>query len=150
MINVRSSFIDSEITFKWNVSTNEPSPTFYITYNNSWTKVNDTKHTVKDVYLFRSISIDVTYHGGYDRWNYTGNATFFAFIQVCIAQKLNEKKENMHASKKLQCSTYYNYTEHPYITRVLNFAISLFCIKCQEYKIANVKLFSLFLIFLNS
>lgn len=26
----------------------------------------------------------------------------------------------MHASKKFQCCTFYNYTENPYITRVLN------------------------------
>lgn len=46
----------------------------------------NTRHTVKNVFLYELIFIDVTNSGGFDRWNYTGISytLFFILIQVSI------------------------------------------------------------------
>lgn len=83
MINVRSSFKNGDITFTWNVSTNEPPTTIHIEYNNGWTELHETRHTVKNVFLYEQIFIDVRNLGGFYRWNYTGICyTLFILIQV--------------------------------------------------------------------
>lgn len=47
-----------------------------ISYNNSWINLNDTRHNVKDAFLYESIRIttDVSghYHRKFDSWTYTG------------------------------------------------------------------------------
>lgn len=47
-----------------------------ILYNNSWINLNDTRHIVKDAFLYESIRIntDVSGHNPrkFDSWTYTG------------------------------------------------------------------------------
>lgn len=79
--NVRSSFVNGDITFTWEVSTIETFPRNRILYNISWIELNDTKYTVKDAFLYKYITIDVTGHNAhdFDRWTYTGNN----FVLIC-------------------------------------------------------------------
>nr|XP_034322758.1 uncharacterized protein LOC117688674 [Crassostrea gigas] len=70
--NVKSSFMNGDVTFTWTVSTTETSPLFRIQYNNGWIEINDTRYTVKEVFLYEYITIDVTERLSheYDRWTY--------------------------------------------------------------------------------
>ncbi|XP_052696276.1 uncharacterized protein LOC128174890 [Crassostrea angulata] len=65
--------MNGDVTFIWTVSTNETSPLFRIKYNYYWIDLNNTRYTVKDVYLYTSITIDVTERvsNEYARWTYT-------------------------------------------------------------------------------
>lgn len=69
------------MTFTWNVSTNVTSPNHSILLK-SWIMLTDTRHTVKDVFLYKSIIIDVTGLNDldYDRWTYTGNTFLYLYI----------------------------------------------------------------------
>lgn len=43
--------MNGDVTFTWDVSTNETSPRNFILYNNSWINLNDTRHIVKDAFF---------------------------------------------------------------------------------------------------
>lgn len=70
--------MNGDVTFTWTVSTTETSPLFRIQYNYYWIDLNNTRYTVKDVYLYKSITIDVTERvsNEYARWTYTGKTIF--------------------------------------------------------------------------
>lgn len=76
--NLKLSFRETNINkYKaWDVSTNETSPRNFISYNNSWINLNDTRHTVKDAFLYESIRFITDLPGHYPRefdfWTYTG------------------------------------------------------------------------------
>lgn len=80
--NVKSSFLNGDITLAWNVSTNDPSSLLRIKYNGSWINLNDTRYVVKDAFLYKSITIDVTERvpNEYYRWAYTGKG--FSFQKI--------------------------------------------------------------------
>lgn len=105
--NVKSSFLNGDITFTWNVSTNDPSSLLRIEYNGSWINLNDTRHVVKDAFLYKIITIDVTESvpNEYYRWAYTGKGFSFQKIKS-ILWKLNQNiLIKIYAFKKTQ----YNY-----------------------------------------
>lgn len=53
-----------------------------ISYNNSWINLNDTRHIVKDAFLYESIRINTDHNPRkFDSWTYTG----------IILYSLNEK-----------------------------------------------------------
>lgn len=70
--------MNGDVTFTWTVSTTETSLLFRVHYNNCWTEFNDTIYTVKDVFLYEYITIDVTERLSheYDRWTYRGKTIF--------------------------------------------------------------------------
>lgn len=75
LTNVRSSCINGDLTFTWDVSTNETSPRNFILYNNSWINLNDTRHIVKDAFLYKSIAFTIDVPES-DSWTYTGNILY--------------------------------------------------------------------------
>lgn len=70
--------MNGDVTFTWTVSTTETSTLFRIQYNNGWIGINDTRYTVKDVFLYEYITFDVTERLSheYDRWTYRGKTIF--------------------------------------------------------------------------
>lgn len=72
--------MNGDVTFTWDVSTNETSPINFILYNNSWINWNDTRHIVKDAFLYKSITSTIDVPGHYppefDSWTYTGIVSY--------------------------------------------------------------------------